>query len=1150
MIGYKGSHLDNTPGNTPKGFYRRARNILMKRLAEATSNEDGFSIDFNFGNKVVVAKKQVPGVGVLVFLKDVDYFLAPGPNYYNEIGWYVPSNKSYVRVLRAVFPLAPENTIKIEVEFNNDGDVIAIWNDKDSSPKILNLSRLPFEVDSDKIPLQPEQVRILNLFPTSSPIAITERYGKNIQGRVPFGTYSFLFSYQIDAELDTVPSQVEGSFKIGKYFTIDGGDFLEYVGTQVSNQGIKFKIGNVDTLYKRLNVYALQDLNGNKRAYRVRSMVITGSTMEVIFNGTFEEEVPYSELVVPTTIFDTAEAMTLLGGSVLFGGINKIVDIDYQKYANSITVEWALANDTIFEDSVLKPHKENIYNAPLHSPNFKEASINYHGLVGSFAPESTYQLFIQVIFGNGATSIPFNLPGMNHLTTEQLEAIDAAAEQPIVQSGTDPAPASSYLGMKNRHIFDFSSADPASAGGKMGYSRNDAESYPDTDDFDIWDLSGFTGKTLRNKPVRHHKMPGIKRITDKAIALGILPASPAAMNPADGADYSLFGRTNIALNLKNIPITQELISKGAVGFRVLYAERQMEDMDIVAFVPAFDFRFWEITPPETVPGVGKVNTLVGYDYTLLLKKPSLTIFTKTEFYNDQPQDAITTSPTSPGISGLAQVAYIPENTIGSDIDNRGQTASFYLRGQQPFGGVNSGRIPSNNDNPRYLMSDTYRYTRWLGVDASYEINFATQIYKVGREIPMISLRQVLNGHYVGLFSPKRLVDCSGIIPINSQVPLYIQNSRVFGGDFVRTNNSFRFAHRRGNNSRSLTIKKIFEGEANHPIFTNPHYMGDFAYPTYARLAAEFRYEKQVLRWQTPGLLVWEGEEGNNFSYSPSFELLNKEKTPLVVDPAFQEDAIQPFTILQSQTRGQTNSVSNWRRFLGVDAYIMQRRRGKIVNLQGVDDKLIIHMERGLFRTRGLITIPTNEQEAAIGTGRLFEFDPQELFPMGEGYGGTQHLSACFAFKLGYFFIDNMSGKAFLIGDEIREISSNGFRNFFMEEMRIKWAEQMKALGLPYDLRLLDSPLHPFGVGYLVGFDERNNRLLVTKRDFSLEDDVELYQAFEEPTIPAEPTPPPANEPDPIFVPPIEEILPDEEGEEEGEPEPPEESGDPEENEED
>jgi len=231
MIGYKGIHQDNTPANTPKGFYRRARNILMKRLAEATSNEDGFSLDFTFTGRVVVGRKQVPGRGILVFLKEEDYFLEPLPTWYNEIGWYYPGSKTYERILKAEFPLYPENTLKIEVEFTNEGHVIVVWNDKDSMPKILNVDKLPFEVNGDKELVNPDEIRLINLFPANKPIVISNRYADDdVTGQVVYATYSFLFSYSVDEEVETVPSQVEGSFKIAKLHNSDGGNSFDYVG--------------------------------------------------------------------------------------------------------------------------------------------------------------------------------------------------------------------------------------------------------------------------------------------------------------------------------------------------------------------------------------------------------------------------------------------------------------------------------------------------------------------------------------------------------------------------------------------------------------------------------------------------------------------------------------------------------------------------------------------------------------------------------------------------------------------------------------------------------------------------------------------------------------------------------------------------------
>jgi hypothetical protein len=80
------------------------------------------------------------------------------------------------------------------------------------------------------------------------------------------------------------------------------------------------------------------------------------------------------------------------------------------------------------------------------------------------------------------------------------------------------------------------------------------------------------------------------------------------------------------------------------------------------------------------------------------------------------------------------------------------------------------------------------------------------------------------------------------------------------------------------------------------------------------------------------------------------------------------------------------------------------------------------------------------------------------------------------------------------------------RNFFLEEFRQHWKNTLSSFGVEYDERLLDAPSHPFGIGYRVSFDERYNRLLVTKKDMKFADDIDLYTGWE--PIPIEPDPVP------------------------------------------
>ena len=1102
MSKFKGMHRDNGPAATPPGFYRRAMNALIRKLGTTVSNEDGFDLEHTFTGYVPVVQKAVPGRGILVFLKEAFYFEGPNISHFNEIGWFDKASGTYTKVLKAQFDLAPENTIKVEVDFNDKGEVIVAWNDKQHVPKIVNLDSLPFAVDSNKIPLVPSQVHLMDMFPASKPPRITQRQLKNISGRIPYGSYSFMFSYEIDKDTETVYTQPDGNFIIGKKYT----QFLpinDYVASQTSSQGIQFEIGNLDQNYEALKVYAIQDREGVKKAFYLRKIQITGATAKVLYDGTFIEELPVNELLSVLEIFDRVNAMTTLNGTLMLGGTEKTQKFDYQKYANSIQVRWEIPTGN-----------ELPYNQALHSTFMKEGYINYHGLVRTFAPFSTYQLWIQVVFENGSVSDPFHLPGMLDYTEAQLITLDASAATQFTKSVGDPADQSVYEGILLRHVHDYAVSETGTNGGIMGYSKNE-ELYPDTQRFDVWDVNGPTGRTLRNRAVRHHKFPGIKTITDRAIALAILPSTLQPVALADGGNYTHFGRVNLCLALKNIPVPQGLIDAGAVGFRVLYSERQFEDMDVAAYFPVLDYNFRRLSvTTETTPTPGKASTAVIHDYSLLLKKPSLSGFTVTEYFNNQAVAPLTSLPTMPSVSGNSVIRYAPANTAVADLDNTGAEEVAYIAQQQPFAGPYEGLVPSD----RFLMSDTFRWektnayfilsddvlnsTGWLtGITTN-----DTSIWFVGKQVPISSFRQKLNNHYLGLFSSRRLIDTGTLIPLPTTAS-YITESLTYNGDFVRTENMFRFRHLYVNtinpeldlshNGKSFFNRKLFPGdpESIDPLSKDPHYLAEFSYPTYARIPAEFRYEDDLKPWSQPNLLVWLGEGAQQFRYSPSFELLNKLKTPIVIDPELAAENNQPYIIYQSQTRGQLNSVSNWRRFLASDFFIMPRHRGEIVNLQGTDDKLIIHMLRGIYRTRALTTLATSEQEIAVGTGRIFEFPPLELFPMGEGYGGTQHLSSCYAFKLGYFFIDEQAGKAFIISDQIKEISTNGLRTFFQDEFRQHWKDTLSRFNVEYDERLLDAPNHPFGIGYRIAFDERYNRLIVTKKDMKFADDTVLFTGW-------------------------------------------------------
>jgi hypothetical protein len=135
------------------------------------------------------------------------------------------------------------------------------------------------------------------------------------------------------------------------------------------------------------------------------------------------------------------------------------------------------------------------------------------------------------------------------------------------------------------------------------------------------------------------------------------------------------------------------------------------------------------------------------------------------------------------------------------------------------------------------------------------------------------------------------------------------------------------------------------------------------------------------------------------------------------------------------------------------------------------------MERALYRTRGREELQTQDFRAFLGSGDIFAVKPDELLSTEEGYAGLQSSDHAISTPVGYFFVDQQARQVFLIGEQPSEISQAGMRNFFNENL--EWF---------IDRVQPDVHRHLPGAGISVGYDPEYKRLLLTKRDYELQED--------------------------------------------------------------
>ncbi len=227
---------------------------------------------------------------------------------------------------------------------------------------------------------------------------------------------------------------------------------------------------------------------------------------------------------------------------------------------------------------------------------------------------------------------------------------------------------------------------------------------------------------------------------------------------------------------------------------------------------------------------------------------------------------------------------------------------------------------------------------------------------------------------------------------------------------------------------------------------------------------------------------------NDFSYNKDYSSVNDIHGIVAFDPTARFTTKQHYTIIRTPASEANETDESWRIFLSDDQKTMARNRGVIWNLEHKRDILYIHMEESLFRTIGSTKIPTDQVEATLGAGNIFDQKPQEILTTRDGYAGLHSQFGAILTKFGYFFPDEGHGKIFIFADGLNEVSDTGLRNYFRDNLPLELSAQISRL--EGSQVVIDNPYVEAGV--IAAYDEKFNRIIVTKRDYVIDTDKEGF----------------------------------------------------------
>ena len=214
---------------------------------------------------------------------------------------------------------------------------------------------------------------------------------------------------------------------------------------------------------------------------------------------------------------------------------------------------------------------------------------------------------------------------------------------------------------------------------------------------------------------------------------------------------------------------------------------------------------------------------------------------------------------------------------------------------------------------------------------------------------------------------------------------------------------------------------------------------------------------------------------DNMKYDESFSLGVADIKPAIPYPLRETDpTIFETRVQRSAKADNTSLIDNYRVFLALQFKDLPRNRGSLHKLVTLNNLLYLHTEDSLFRTKGKQSLKMSDgTESFVGSGDIFAQEPDELIQTKFGYGGTQSQWVSIVTKHGYFCMDYRNRRVFLMKDQLYDIGKSGLESWFQDN--IPYA--LENYGLPTDF---DNPI--LGIGFTAMYDERYDRIILTKRD--------------------------------------------------------------------
>ena len=1026
MNDFKGLSRDTSVIKTPEQMWQFARNILLTNKYLSITNEKGNEYGY-----------EVPGVviGHIITNDDIVYLSVDGN--YSCIGYVNQYNQVYTPVLRTTnpnFKFKLNCPIEGVYVYNYKKELVIVFSDgvnQDSStPKLINLHNPQVQLSPNKEFINSDDYVMFELFNYTELPSSNFEYEK---GSFDAEVVHLAFCYVFDDNTDAL------------YSPIIETCYPNLKGYNTIYRNIKFNLTNLSSKFKKIKLAFIVKKDAGTFAYTTPILSIIDNKIEYILST--EEAltaITPEEIVITPERFTKIKTITKTANQIEIGNVEIPKQEDLQKYANLLTLKLIPTLD--------------INNKYATHP--------------TFLPDEVYSFSIIPIYNDGTKGLALHIPGRKGTPEEKAVLSDAEIKSYNLNY-------SEFLG-KGYKSFHFNNTGTISdTSATFGYWENESL-YPDKERYDS---SSLGGENLRGTPIRYHRFPSLDNID----ATSVFNNNSVLIGGVDTKTSlsSSIGKT-IRFNLELInfnDVFPEEIRKQLQGYEIVFEKRQRGGTYIEQHGLVYNYNF-------------KNGTLVVRDTPDGKKNGSISVnplsFGNTLFFNtDVLENKVNIN------SNILKVY----NSVNIRKFN-----NFISNGAPPF--YVKGILKPKKDRfakiikAEYLLADNI-----VQQNAYQEENLSLQLTNSASYLftPLQTSDEVFNILQVGLLTlNKNLYNLeynTSFISVGTVLfkDYYLYDNPLTNGDvFVSSIIDKNFTR-----SDKLNIKKI-----NYDCFSyllgsvlNLYSTSSNDYIINGNTLSENRVVELVDVATTPTLgidvfsvnvyVTWKTEDVNILNSNDYTTVIKSKKAVYYfndyinsIPPALIENFINyfPYRVYKGLAiPNESLQTKNLRFFPTNSYYDMRNDRGEIIALRGYNRGLYIQQRYSLFESYIADKLNATAEETYLGSSELFDRIPEEiLYNDNIGYIGSNSQFACIVFRDGYATVDEEQGKVFIVNKGLSEISQQNLKNYFRQALPL--GNKYTKKDLLGNTVKVDNPFS--SIGYLIGFDEEYNRLILTKKYYT------------------------------------------------------------------